>query len=316
MIYLLLICFPFLPNAERAYGRLKELGKGHLAVRCHGYLTLSASQKEDLETRLGPFVWGHEEDLEEYGLKDEPVRVIVKDFLEGTTQFKPIHARKMLRDMREFHRSGILVADVKSDIYIDGVVDDFSHAHTLPHLLYDPEFGIDQYDEGREAIWNDLVDLETVFDCWNNRKQNKPKIKIKAAAELRCLSRLRNKEPTYTLKMFDCLIPWSSTGGNTTSPSKIRHEHRVRRNPPGRSRRRLPHGRQNPQERSQPGRSRPGRSYPRHTKPHELNSPCAKRKINDKITPPREPCTPQGTPPSQLSQSSPRATHETAMALE
>lgn len=184
----------------RAYGRLKEVDKESLAARCYGYLFLTKDQERELDAKLGPFSWmegetDEETDQEtdaswsksetdgESSAKRDPdwlLQVIVKEFIPGTEPFSGTKkdARRMVRDLKALHLSGIVLMDMKEDAYVGGVLVDFSHARTIPHLKFDPSLGFDAYREGQDAVWADLASLSDVFCDWDNEPENKDKPKI------------------------------------------------------------------------------------------------------------------------------------------
>lgn len=178
----------------RAYGRLKELNKEHLAARCYGYLFLSAEQEKKLDKKLGPFAWKNEEII----LKrdpDSPLQVIVKEFIPDKEFFTNKDARRMVRDLKELHRCGIVVMDIKEDAYLGGSLVDFSHSRTVPHLQFDPALGFDPYREGQRAVWEDLGNLSDVFTEWDEEPENVPKINMRRLTpDWWRVSTLRNKD--------------------------------------------------------------------------------------------------------------------------
>ncbi|KAF5626745.1 hypothetical protein F25303_10987 [Fusarium sp. NRRL 25303] len=144
-------------NECRAYGRLKELGLEHLAVKAHGYLRLSFAQFDEyIRDVLGD---SHPQN-EEYTLdvlemcEDQvhlPIMAIVKDWIPNhrkptgeitreAEQRQINHLPRMLRNLRQLHKCGIVVRDLKSQQYYEGHLVDFSHAWTIPHI-FGPEGG-------------------------------------------------------------------------------------------------------------------------------------------------------------------------------
>ncbi|EWG49949.1 hypothetical protein FVEG_09297 [Fusarium verticillioides 7600] len=145
-------------NECRAYGRLKELGREHLAGKVHGYLRLylhqideqiQAAVQSSLPGAILPSVEVMEMEDDEVDL---PIMAIVKDWIPehrtptgGITreaeQRQIKHLPRMLRNLRELHKCGIVVRDLKSQQYYEGQLCDLSHARTIPHI-FSPESGI------------------------------------------------------------------------------------------------------------------------------------------------------------------------------
>lgn len=176
----------------RAYGRLKELNKEHLAARCYGYLLFNADQEEALQDKLGPFQWKNEEVMADRD--GSPLQVLVKEFIPGKVHFEFKDARRMARNLKALHRIGILVMDIKEDAYLNGILVDFSHARTIPHVKFDPALGFDPYTEGQKSIWADLGNLDEVFEDWNDEPEHSPKINVAVIPKWERLGSLRNKD--------------------------------------------------------------------------------------------------------------------------
>lgn len=218
----------------RAYGRLKELGKEHLAARCYGYLHLSPNEQKDMEKLLGPCEDsesdpGRSTDEEDsIQIKDHfnrpdpdntPLQVLVKEYIPGTVNFEAKHARKMVRDTKELHRCGIFVMDIKQDAYLDGILVDFSHAYTLPHIKFDPQLGFDPYKQGNYSVWADIGNLGEIFWDYNNERefQDTPKIKVDPLPDFERLASLRGKDENpfetrnYVFLTDPSILDWRKT---------------------------------------------------------------------------------------------------------
>lgn len=176
----------------RAYGRLKELNKEHLAARCYGYFHLTAAQERQLQKTLGPFEWKDEDTIAERD--NSPLQVLVKDFIPDKVPFEPKHAHHMVRNLKSLHRCGILVMDIKEDAYLNGTLIDLSHARTIPHINFDPALGFDPYKEGQQAVWSDLGNLNAVFYDWDQEPGNMPKINLRVVPDWDRVASLRNKQ--------------------------------------------------------------------------------------------------------------------------
>lgn len=135
-------------NCEcRAYGRLKEENRDHLAIPAHGYLLLTPAQELEITalilgcgrappadpraTLKGRDVWRRHE--EHRGL---PICAIVKEIAEGAGPFAPEDVPQMWADLEALHGAGILVRDIHAYNYIGGRLVDFSRAWTTPHPGY------------------------------------------------------------------------------------------------------------------------------------------------------------------------------------
>ncbi|KAI1032909.1 hypothetical protein LB504_006315 [Fusarium proliferatum] len=139
-------------NECRAFGRLKELGQEHLAVKVHGYLRLYLPQIDEqiqaaVQNSLPEAIFPSVEVMEmEDDEVDLPIMAIVKDWIPnhrtptgGMTreaeQRQIKHLPRMLRNLRQLHKCGIVVRDLKSQQYYEGQLCDLSHAWTIPHIF-------------------------------------------------------------------------------------------------------------------------------------------------------------------------------------
>lgn len=141
-------CDPFY-NECRAYGKLIEKDlNGQVAVRCHGYLMLSAEYENELDDRFDYLDWDRpSEEYEKPVSSRSPRRAIVKDLVLEENIWKPYIARRMLRDLRKMRELGIYAMDIKPENYTGNKLVDFSVAMTLPHFIFDvkPAFQIQGY---------------------------------------------------------------------------------------------------------------------------------------------------------------------------
>lgn len=170
----------------RAYGRLKEAGKEHLAVGCYGYIRLTDEQKREIESRFGIKAWwGDAYELE----SDDPewqeemrqiegrgLHALVKDFVEGDEPFGPEHATTMVSNLHQLHRLGIMMHDLKEDAYIAGILVDFSKAIVVPHVRFDPRFRGNPDHKARREVYDDLNVLLWMFREWNEEHEGSPQI--------------------------------------------------------------------------------------------------------------------------------------------
>jgi serine/threonine protein kinase len=126
----------------RVYGRLKDENREDLAIRAHGYLFLTPEQEAEVIERCsyvdspaaapgaplnGDNSWGRYEEH-----RDMPVQAIVKQLATGSMGFGPALPKDLWRDLKDLHRLGILVRDLKIGNYIDGKLVDFGHSWTMP----------------------------------------------------------------------------------------------------------------------------------------------------------------------------------------
>jgi len=188
----------------RAYGRLKELGCEHLAGKVHGYVQLFASEKldtlgrpwiiESLKRRFGKdadpswYQWRTiSKDLDRDPSNPEkyrtPVMGIVKDWIDNAIDFESsdvnylrralkenvAHLPRMLRDVHQLHKCGIVVRDLHAGQYVNGVLVDFSRAWTVPHF-FGPERGAWPRWTFSSLAAGDLYTFQKrVIDEWNKQ---------------------------------------------------------------------------------------------------------------------------------------------------
>lgn len=179
-------CEPF-GRECRAFARLKEVEKEHLAVRCYGYMIFDKATEQILADKLGLDDWGRNaEDYPEF--EGRPLQAIVKEFLPPPeTAISEKDARRMIKDLKEIHQCGIVVYDIKYDAYIGPTLVDFSVAATVPHIQFDQRFGFN-YDNYFLAT-SDLSRLdEDVFRWFNEVVRAGPRIWV------------RTQQPDYHLR--------------------------------------------------------------------------------------------------------------------
>ena len=131
----------------RAYGRLKEVGRKILAVRCHGYVLPTQDQEQDL-AKLCFNDWGRQD-----ARRGRPIRAIVKEYFanDGSGAFTFEMLPQMRRDILDLNRLGVVVWDVRADNYRAGQLVDFSQAHTVPHIELDWNSTVYDRDQIREC---------------------------------------------------------------------------------------------------------------------------------------------------------------------
>ncbi|KAJ4266250.1 hypothetical protein NW762_004233 [Fusarium torreyae] len=180
-------------ECETAHGKVIKTRIGdsiyaiklHLAVKTHGYVALELTEVivRKLEPARSQMQRPYRELADFLSNGDGPTMGIVKDWVE-MTEYDSEDLResydyitqiyqfpRMLEDLHELHRSGIVVRDLKSDQYVNGILVDLSHAMTAPH-----PYGPDPSGMGRNwqprwtwqslAAW-DLYCFQTrVIDTW------------------------------------------------------------------------------------------------------------------------------------------------------
>src|SRR2546423_7899677 len=121
----------------RAFGRLTEVGREDLAVRCYGYIMVDSKHEEDVLRQFRIASWDRGESD-----KGKPVRAIVKELIQSNQSFVPKMIPRMMRGLRTMNNLGIQVWDVKDDMYLGGSLIDLSQARTVPHIQLDLQSGI------------------------------------------------------------------------------------------------------------------------------------------------------------------------------
>ena len=131
-------------NCEcRAYGRLGEEKREHLAVKAYGYLLLTPQQETDLSQKVtgessllphanagklnGYNFWRRHE--QHRGLS---VRAIVKELVPREA-LNPNQAQGMWAGLQALHSLGIFVGDTHGGNYLGGKLADFSRSWTMYH---------------------------------------------------------------------------------------------------------------------------------------------------------------------------------------
>ncbi|RMJ08877.1 hypothetical protein BHE90_011181 [Fusarium euwallaceae] len=174
-------------NECRAYGRLKELGREHLAVKVHGYVVMSATEALTQKLQLLESKDAHSRSISKrlgqattlMGIvKDWVDRVVVDPSLKWDFEQAPQdeirqvrHFPRMLRDLHKLHESGIVVRDVGIWQYLDGVLVDLSMAWTMPHP-FGPGRGWKPRWEFQSWAASDLHSFQVeVIEEWRDRME-------------------------------------------------------------------------------------------------------------------------------------------------
>lgn len=139
-----------------------------------------------------------------------PIRGIVKEFGQRDENLTTVGARKLLSDIINLHRLGIINLDVAHRQVISGKLSDFSTAITIPHFQTSPELNPNLSHDQISAMEFETFQLSSndywCFDemieeiNWDKR-QKKKKIEVYALPDTQTRYVLRNKPPTrfYTL---------------------------------------------------------------------------------------------------------------------
>jgi hypothetical protein len=118
-----------------------------------------------------------------------PVRAIVKELATGDMGFGPALPNDLWRDLKDLHRLGILVRDLKIGNYIDGKLVDFGHSWVMPSPCFDSirperlikvrredalglEFAV--VDWSTEDMWGEIeVEIpQELMDCASGKGQS------------------------------------------------------------------------------------------------------------------------------------------------
>lgn len=144
----------------RAYGRIEEKQRnGKVAVRCYGFLSVSATQESYLRNKFHVTDWDRPE--EEYDLpvrERQSFRAIVKDLIEDKTSFRTKHLTRMVMDLRALRKMPLFVRDIREDNYRGGKLLDFSVSWTVPHVMLDMRIRSDIH------IAEDILEELILFD--------------------------------------------------------------------------------------------------------------------------------------------------------
>ncbi|KAM6536387.1 hypothetical protein FALCPG4_002394 [Fusarium falciforme] len=171
----------------RAYGRLKELNREHLAVKAHGYVIMPVTEALTQKLRLLESKREYSRKISKIEGQATPFMGIVKDWVDRVV-FDPSlewdfeqaahdeirqvrHFPRMLRDLHKLHESGIVVRDIGIWQYIDGVLVDLSMAWTIPHP-YGPGQGWKPRWEFQSWAAGDLHSFQVyVIEEWRSRME-------------------------------------------------------------------------------------------------------------------------------------------------
>ncbi|KAL6357074.1 hypothetical protein LRP88_10692 [Fusarium phalaenopsidis] len=136
-------------NEGRAFGRLKELGREHLAVKTYGYVVIPVTEAFTQKLRRLESKYERTYKIRKHERDTTPFMGIVKGWVDRVAHDLSItgeeekaaydelwqvrHFPRMLRDLHELHEIGIVARDLGIWQYLDGVLVDLSLAWTMPH---------------------------------------------------------------------------------------------------------------------------------------------------------------------------------------
>ena len=121
----------------RAYGCIEnnELN-GKIAVRCHGFTSVSALQEDYLSHNFDVSEWNRPfKEYKQPAFKREPFRAIFKALVSSEISFDQCAIKSMLRDLMSMRKLGLFVRDIKEQNYREDKLIDFSVSWTVPHIM-------------------------------------------------------------------------------------------------------------------------------------------------------------------------------------
>ncbi|KAI0426287.1 kinetochore Sim4 complex subunit FTA2-domain-containing protein [Xylaria sp. FL1042] len=214
-------------NECRAYGRLKETKKTHIAVACYGYILLATETKDVLDDAdFKKLEWvecrDEEHDAQASKPKARRIRALVKEYIETESSFSSGMIRKMLRNLKLLHKYGIVQRDIRQDNYREGKLVDFSAALTVPHFLLDKELGYNNLEEIYDYEVDDGYAFDNMIDDWS--AETGTRIWTRFLPNFRYRERLRS-EPKEKQQVGDSNSPTDDTLATVTEVySKVRDQ--------------------------------------------------------------------------------------------
>ncbi len=163
-------------NECRAFGRIVEADlNGKIAVRCYGYLAVSAKNEEELKRRFNIETWDRpDKECFSPASNKQPFRAIVKDLILDPVPFTDKQVKKMLRDLKRLRRLGIYPRDVQARNYVGGLLVDMSIAITEPHFFFSirPKWHVRKVKEA-DLLSFDTMMKEAKVVTWHRATRNK-----------------------------------------------------------------------------------------------------------------------------------------------
>jgi Kinetochore Sim4 complex subunit FTA2 len=125
----------------RAYGCIEDNEQnGRIAVRCHGFMAVSAKEEEILAAppfQIDASEWNRPEQEYDWPVAQrQPFRAIVKQLVKSKIHFSAV--AQMRKDLLALQDLGVYVQDISEENFINGKLVDFSRSWTRPHLMLDP----------------------------------------------------------------------------------------------------------------------------------------------------------------------------------
>lgn len=156
---------------------MKETGHEDLAVKVYGYLMMDEKDEDAVYTRMNK----PSDLIVDWERRPEhnkaPIRVIVKEYLQGSSDYTRDMVPAMMKTLKQINSLGIQVWDIKYDNFMQGVPIDFSQAMTVPHFMLDldspawPNLLIER------RFYHDYAEFEYWFiDQWNERHPHSQRI--------------------------------------------------------------------------------------------------------------------------------------------
>ncbi|KAI8725507.1 hypothetical protein NCS52_00122000 [Fusarium sp. LHS14.1] len=171
-----------------AFGRLKQVNCEHLAVKVYGYVSLKVDQALERKMRnallkLPRLSTARPPTAKSLLITSSEIKGIAKDWVEPAKYWRETdipshridsiltasHFPRMLEDLHEIHRCGIVIRDMSISQYVNGVLVDFSMAWTMPHPFGPSGWNLEPtWTFQSLAAW-DLYCFQTrVLEVWKN----------------------------------------------------------------------------------------------------------------------------------------------------
>lgn len=162
-------------NECRAFGKIIESDlNGKIAVRCYGYLAVSAEREQELEENFNIKTWDRpKEEGSDPASQRQPFRAIVKDLILETVSFTLTHVKKILGDLKKMRQLGVYPMDVQARNYMDGLLVDMSAAMTEPHYLFEirPEWRVRKLKRADLRSYDIMIEDEEIA-TWHRATRN------------------------------------------------------------------------------------------------------------------------------------------------
>ncbi|KAH6658088.1 kinetochore Sim4 complex subunit FTA2-domain-containing protein [Truncatella angustata] len=213
---------PFL-SERRAYGRLKEMNRESLAVKCHGYLIYSESFLEEKGVDLSSaaessqFSWRNNQSSifldaipeEPVGHGSKRIYALLKDLAPVEDSEIPTQSqvKQMSRDLVALHKLGIFHGSISYKCFMTGKLIDLGTSQTVPRPFLDGHFrGQDPLGSEKDLLLSDQLGFDKeVVDFWTDEAAKTKGMQRKVFSrafcpEKRCYDRLRGGENREFIK--------------------------------------------------------------------------------------------------------------------